>query len=90
MTGAAGAREGVAEERRLLLDDAAANVADAEGRKTCSVTKVGQQLITIDNKRGAVVGLRAGAKVGGERRSSVSQATGSDGRSRRRDVGGER
>ena len=37
LSGAAGASAGVADDRRLLFEDAAAKVADAEGRKTCSI-----------------------------------------------------
>jgi len=47
LSGAAGASADVAEERRLLFEDAAAKVADAEGRKTCSVHEVGQQLASL-------------------------------------------
>jgi hypothetical protein len=40
----AGAIAGVADKRRLLFEAAAARVADAEGRRTCSVLKQCQQV----------------------------------------------
>ena len=41
----AGAIAGVADNRRLLFEAAGARVADAEGRKTCSVRDYDQQLL---------------------------------------------
>jgi hypothetical protein len=51
LTGATGASAGVVEERRLLFEDAAAKVAEAEGRKTCSV--ITNALVLVHRESGS-------------------------------------